>query len=99
MVDQDVARLRRHAAEAAAHRIGRAQLGILPHRGHTALERCLQLLRTEADHHHRMRNPGGRQRIEHVVDHRTPGQRVQDLRDARAHAGPLACGQDDGRGS
>ncbi len=97
--DQHVARLRRHAAEAATHRIGGAQLGLLAHRRHAVMERGLDLLGAEADHHHRMLDAGGRQRIEHVVDHRTPGERVQDLRHARAHARPLACGQDDGRGS
>ncbi len=97
--DHHVAHLRRDAAQPASHRIGRPQLGILTHGGHAALEGLLQLIGPEASDHHRTLDAGSGQRIQHVIDHRTPGQRVQDLRDAGAHARPLACGQDDGRGS
>ena len=47
---------------------------------------------------HAALHAGAGQGLQHVVDHRTAGERVQRLRHAGAHAGPLAGSQDDGRG-
>ena len=46
----------------------------------------------------RPRDPGGPHEGDRVVDERAAAQEMQDLRLARAHALPLARGQDDGPG-
>ena len=62
-----------------------------PHRG-------LDRIGPVAGHDHRTLDADRRERVKDVEDERAAGKRVQHLRDAGAHAGALARGQDDGLG-
>jgi hypothetical protein len=95
---QDRLHVIRERLDADANRVGSATLWLLSHRGGAAPHGRLDRVGPVSGHHHRTAHARHRERVEHVVDHRAAGQRMEDLRDARAHAGTLAGGQDDGRG-
>ena len=84
--------------EADADGVRRSALRLLAHRRGSIADRGLDRLGAVAGHDHRALDADRREGVEDVVDQRTAGKRVQHLRDAGAHAGALARGQDDGRG-
>ena len=86
----------RDLREGGPHGIGGAQLRVLAHGPRPAVEGGLHHVGLVAgDDDHRIGARCG-QSGQDVVDHRPAGERVQDLGDARPHAGALAGGQDDG---
>ncbi len=96
--DEDGGGVSRNGAQSLPDGIGRAALRVLADTHRTIAEGLLDGVGPAARDDHGARDAGIGECCEHVVDHRTPGERVQYLRDPRAHADPLPCGQDDRSG-
>ena len=84
--------------EADADGVRRSALRLLAHRRGSIADRGLDRFGSVPGHDHRTLHADRRKGVEDVEDERPAGERVQHLRDAGAHAGALARGQDDGRG-
>ena len=96
--DEDVAASLGNGAQSLRDGIGRAALRVLADARPTIAECDLDGVGPATGDDHGARDAGIGECCEHVVDHRTPGERVQHLRNPRAHADPLPCGQDDRSG-
>jgi hypothetical protein len=102
--DQHVPDGGRDPLHSDANRIGGAQLRLLADGRNgtdvvgSAAQFRFDLVGTVTGDHDRMLDTAARERIQDVQQHRSACQMVEDLWQARAHPGPLAGGQDDGRG-
>jgi hypothetical protein len=97
--DEDDAVGADHGLETDANGIAGPALRLLAHRRGSTSHRGLDCIGPMADHDHRPLDADRRERVKDVEDERPAGKRVQHLRDAGAHAGALARGQDDGLGA
>ena len=93
----DLVRVGGDLLEAGTNGIGGPLLRLLAHRSRPPREQRLDLFRSMPDHDNWLLDPGRGERGQHVLEHRASGERVENLRQARAHAGSLSGGKDDRR--
>ncbi len=94
--DEHIARVPGKAFFRLLHRVTGAQLRFLQAGIGTPAERLLQLVAPRAHHHNLPGRLQGVYRGEQVVEHGSPGDRMQHLVRPALHAGALARGKDDG---
>ena len=95
--DEDGGHVARDRGQPDADRVGGSALRLLAHRGGAIGDVCVHGVGAVAGDDHRTIDAGRVEGVEDVVDQGATGERMQHLRDAGAHAGSLAGGQDDGR--